>query len=45
MALSNPKMCPIPKNAIPIVEIVVKELPTVTPTILHTIKQLVKNIL
>ena len=36
IASLKPKICPIPKNAIPIVEIVVNELPTVIPTIVQT---------
>ena len=43
IALSNPNIWPIPKKAIPMVEIVVKELPTVIPTKLHTIKTVGKK--
>ncbi|BDQ59635.1 hypothetical protein EfsSVR2331_37600 [Enterococcus faecalis] len=34
----NPKVLPIPKKAIPIVDITVKALPTALPTIAQTIK-------
>ncbi len=43
IALSNPRICPIPRKAIPIVETVVKELPTVTPTSAQTTKTVGKK--